>query len=182
MKYACIFKFINIFYKNSVPAPTRGLQNDFWSIHTSTKYSITWNQSHHGIESARDLGLYICQKWPKPSTAVMGLLRVYIWDPRKLPPLAISRLWRDAGLRNCMVMFNVFGIRVPCGHVYEDVNVHFVVLIFVRKYRNCDCVGAKILNVSPPSMSTLQSSGGHPWPGAACYIDLAAPTRAVQPP
>ena len=61
-KYANIFKFYKkwiLQLKNSFPAPTRGLQSDFWSIHTFTEYSITWIQSHRDIESARDLGLYI---------------------------------------------------------------------------------------------------------------------------
>ena len=40
---------------------------------------------------------------------VAGLLRVprlYVWDPRKLPLLANSRIWRGAGFPNCR--FDIF--------------------------------------------------------------------------
>ena len=138
--------FLNIFYKNSVPALTPGLKNDFWSIHTSTKYSITWNQSHHGIESARDLGLLVIwQKWPKPSIAVMGLLRVYVWDPQKLPPLAISRLWCDAGLRNCWVIFSVLESIVGMYMRLLMCFCGFNVCSKIPKLRICGCENVKCL-------------------------------------
>ena len=40
---------------------------------------------------------------------VVGIIRVprlYLWDRRKCSLLVISRLWRDAGLRNVMINFD----------------------------------------------------------------------------
>ena len=96
----------------------------------------------------------------------MGLLRVYVLDPRKLPLLLIY----------IYIYTYIYSNKIKIA------KAHLQPYIYIYIYINCDCAGAEILIVSPPSMSPLQSSGGQLRSGAACYIDLVAPTRAFQLP